>query len=463
MGVTTMIAVLDPSTEEPIGEVPSASVEDCLAAVDAAAAAAPGWRGRPPRERAEILRRAFELIVGETEGLARLISAENGKSLADARGEVAYAAEFFRWYAEEAVRIEGGLKLSPNGDKRIMVTKQPIGVALLITPWNFPAAMATRKIAPALAAGCTTVLKPASQTPLTAFRVAELLAEAGVPEGAVNIVCPRPPGPAVEAMAAHPAVRTISFTGSTEVGSGLIELSAPRVLRCSMELGGNAPLIVYDDADLDVAVEGAFVAKMRNGGASCIAANRIFVQRGIAARFTEALTARMAAVAVGHPLAEDTAELGPLVSAEERDRVAGLVDGALARGAEATTGGSSPERQGYFYPPTVLAGVDFDAPILTEEVFGPVAPLVPFDTEEEVLERANATEFGLAGYVFSANLERALRTADALEIGIIGINRGFVSDPAAPFGGFKGSGLGREGGREGIEEFLETKYVAVDW
>jgi succinate-semialdehyde dehydrogenase/glutarate-semialdehyde dehydrogenase len=457
------IAVLDPSTERQIGEVPNASVDDCLAAVDAAAGAAPGWRARSPRERAEILRRAYELIIGETEDLARLISSENGKSLADARGEVAYAAEFFRWYAEEAVRIEGGLKVSPNGDKRIMVSKHPIGVALLITPWNFPAAMATRKIAPALAAGCTTVLKPASQTPLTAFRVAELLAQAGVPDGAVNVVCPRPPGPAVEAMAAHPAVRTISFTGSTEVGSGLIALAAPRVLRCSMELGGNAPLIVYDDADIDVAVEGAFVAKMRNGGASCIAANRIFVQRGIADRFTEALTARMAAMSVGPPLAEEGSELGPLVSAAERDRVADLVDAAVGGGAEALTGGAVPDREGFFYPPTVLAGVDFEAPILNEEVFGPVASVVTFETEEEVLERANATEFGLAGYVFSADLQRALRTADALEIGIIGINRGFVSDPAAPFGGFKGSGLGREGGREGIEEFLETKYIAVDW
>lgn len=458
-----MISVLDPSTERPIGEVPTASVEDCLDAVDSAAAAAPGWRARSPRERAEILRRAFELIVAETEELACLISAENGKSLADSRGEVAYAAEFFRWYAEEAVRIDGDLRISPNGDKRIMVTKQPIGVALLITPWNFPAAMATRKIAPALAAGCTVVLKPASQTPLTAFRVAELLAEAGVPEGALNVVCPRPPGPATEAMAAHPAVRTISFTGSTEVGSELIAMSAPRVLRCSMELGGNAPLIVYDDADLEVAVEGAFVAKMRNGGASCIAANRIFVQRGIADRFTEALTEKMAAVNVGSPLVEEGTELGPLVSAAERDRVAGVVDTAVSGGAEAVTGGAVPDREGFFYPPTVLSGVDFEAPILAEEVFGPVAPLVTFDTEEEVLERANATEFGLAGYVFSGDLERSLRTADALEIGIIGINRGFVSDPAAPFGGFKGSGLGREGGHEGIEEFLETKYIAVDW
>jgi succinate-semialdehyde dehydrogenase/glutarate-semialdehyde dehydrogenase len=457
------IPVLDPSTEQLIGEVPNASVEDCVSAVDAAADAACGWRASSPRERAEILRRAFDLLVADAEPLARLIASENGKSLADARGEVAYAADFFRWYSEEAVRIEGGLKISPNGDKRIMVTRQPIGVALLITPWNFPAAMATRKIAPALAAGCTVVLKPASQTPLTAFRVAEILAEAGVPEGAVNIVCPRPPGPAVEAMAAHPAVRTISFTGSTEVGSRLIELSAPRVLRCSMELGGNAPLIVYDDADLETAVEGAFVAKMRNGGASCIAANRIFVQRGIAERFTEALSARMSAIAVGAPLAEEGVELGPLVSAAERDRVAELVDQAVDGGAEVATGGAAPEGPGYFYPPTVLAGVGFDAPILSEEVFGPVAPLVVFDTEEEVLRRANATEFGLAGYVFSGNLERALRTADALEIGIIGINRGFVSDPAAPFGGFKGSGLGREGGREGIEEFLETKYIAVDW
>ncbi|MFN8164224.1 MAG: NAD-dependent succinate-semialdehyde dehydrogenase [Solirubrobacterales bacterium] len=456
------IEVLDPSTEQRIGEVPHASIQDCLDAVDAAAAAAAPWRALPPRERGEVLRRAHELILGEAEGLARLISSENGKSLADARGEVAYAAEFFRWFSEEAVRIEGSLGLSPNGDKRIMVSRQPIGVALLITPWNFPAAMATRKIAPALAAGCTIVLKPASETPLTAFRVAELLGAAGVPAGAVNVVCPRPPGPAVEAMAAHPAVRTISFTGSTEVGAGLIALSAPRVLRCSMELGGNAPLIVYDDADLDVAVEGAFVAKMRNGGASCIAANRVFLQRGIADRFTEELTRRMAAVSVGPPL-DEGAELGPLVSAREQRRVANLVEAAVGDGAEASTGGSPPERPGFFYPPTVLTQVDFEAPILAEEIFGPVAPLVVFDTEEEVLERANATEFGLAGYVFSSNLERALRTAEALEIGIIGINRGYVSDPAAPFGGYKGSGLGREGGREGIEEFLETKYIAVDW
>jgi succinate-semialdehyde dehydrogenase/glutarate-semialdehyde dehydrogenase len=460
--VAERLEVLDPSTESVVGTVPIATVEDCVAAVDTAAAAAEQWAAMAPRRRAELLRLTFEAMIEAREELARLIVAENGKTLGDARGEVDYAAEFFRWYAEEAVRIEGGLRTAPNGDKRIMVTKHPIGVALLITPWNFPAAMATRKIAPALAAGCTVVLKPASETPLTAVRVAELMVEAGVPEGVVNVVCPRPTGPAVEAMLAQRAVRTLSFTGSTEVGAHLLGLAAPRVIRCSMELGGNAPLIVFDDADLESAIEGTMVAKMRNGGASCIAANRIYAQEGIADRFTEELAARMAAVRVGPPT-EDGVGLGPLVSGRERDRVADTVDAAIAAGARAVTGAATPSRSGFFYEPTVIDGLAPDAEILAEEIFGPVASVVRFGSEAEAVELANDTPYGLAAYVFSGDLARALRTADALEAGIVGINRGFVSDPAAPFGGYKESGLGREGGHEGIDEFLETKYTAVEW
>jgi succinate-semialdehyde dehydrogenase/glutarate-semialdehyde dehydrogenase len=458
-----LMSVIDPSTEQPIGSVPVASVADCLAAVDTAAAAAGSWAATPPRERGETLRRAFEAIRAEREPLARLIAAENGKTLGDARGEADYAAEFFRWYGEEAVRIGGDLRLAPGGDKKIMVSKHPIGVSLLITPWNFPAAMETRKIAPALAAGCPVVLKPASETPLTAVRVVELLGECGVPAGVVNVVCPQPTGPAVEAMLAHPAVRALSFTGSTEVGSLLLGLAAPRVLRCSMELGGNAPLVIFDDADLETAIEGALVAKMRNGGASCIAANRFYVQEGMVERFSAAFAKRMAEIRLGAADEGDEVGLGPLVSARERDRVAGLVDDALESGAAPLAGAARPERSGYFYEATVLGAVDCEDPILSEEIFGPVAPIVSFADEEEAVAFANATEHGLAAYVFGGDLARALRTAERIEAGIVGINRGFVSDPAAPFGGVKQSGLGREGGREGIEEFLETKYTAVSW
>jgi succinate-semialdehyde dehydrogenase/glutarate-semialdehyde dehydrogenase len=458
-----LMSVIDPSTEQPIGSVPVASVADCLAAVDTAAAAAGSWAATPPRERGETLRRAFEAIRAEREPLARLIAAENGKTLGDARGEADYAAEFFRWYGEEAVRIGGDLRLAPGGDKKIMVSKHPIGVSLLITPWNFPAAMATRKIAPALAAGCPVVLKPASETPLTAVRVVELLGECGVPAGVVNVVCPQPTGPAVEAMLAHPAVRALSFTGSTEVGSLLLGLAAPRVLRCSMELGGNAPLVIFDDADLETAIEGALVAKMRNGGASCIAANRFYVQEGMVERFSAAFAKRMAEIRLGAADEGDEVGLGPLVSARERDRVAGLVDDALESGAAPLAGAARPERSGYFYEATVLGAVDCEDPILSEEIFGPVAPIVSFADEEEAVAFANATEHGLAAYVVGGDLARALRTAERIEAGIVGINRGFVSDPAAPFGGVKQSGLGREGGREGIEEFLETKYTAVSW
>ncbi|MFZ0041834.1 MAG: NAD-dependent succinate-semialdehyde dehydrogenase [Solirubrobacteraceae bacterium] len=456
------IEVIDPATEEVLDTVACASVEDCLEAVDAASAAFPAWASTSPRERGEILRGAFERKRDRRDELARLIADENGKTLRDALGEVDYAAEFFRWFSEEAVRIGGELRPAPGRDKQIATMRQPIGVALLITPWNFPAAMATRKLAPALAAGCCTVLKPASATPLTAFAVAEILAEAGLPDAVVNVVCPSPPGPAVAAMMAHPKLRTVSFTGSTEVGSQLLEQAARGVLRCSMELGGNAPFIVYGDANVDAAIEGALVAKMRNGGASCIAANRFYVDRSIAPEFTEGLTQAMAGLAPIDP-GDDGPGLGPLVSRAERDRVSALVSEAVSDGARPLTGGAPLDRAGYFYAPTVLVDVDPEAPILSEEIFGPVATVVAFDREEEALAMANATDLGLAAYAFTRDLAKGMRAAQALEAGIVGLNRGFVSDPAAPFGGVKRSGLGREGGREGIDEFLETKYVAMSW
>jgi succinate-semialdehyde dehydrogenase/glutarate-semialdehyde dehydrogenase len=460
--VTTAAAidVVDPATGEPFAQAPGASTADCVAAVDRATEAAAGWAATAPRERAEILRRAFELMRDEADGFAERIVRENGKVLADARGEVAYAAEFFRWYAEEAVRIGGELRLAPGGDKRIMVLKEPIGVSLLITPWNFPLAMATRKLAPALAAGCTVVLKPASETPLSAFAAAELLARAGVPEGVVQVVCPQPPGKAVAAMMAHSALRAISFTGSTEVGSLLLAQAAPRVLRCSMELGGNAPVVVLEDAELETAVQGALVAKMRNGGAACTAANRVYVHASIEEAFTARFVAAMGALRLDDGLAPG-AEVGALVSQQERDRVAALVSQAADGGAAVLTGGATPDRPGFFYPPTVLAGLPEGAPILDEEIFGPVAPITAFDTEDEAVARANDTEFGLVSYLYTSDLKRALRVCERLEAGMIGLNQGMVSNPAAPFGGIKQSGLGREGGKFGIDEFLETKYIAV--
>jgi succinate-semialdehyde dehydrogenase / glutarate-semialdehyde dehydrogenase len=452
----------DPSTGDVIAAVADASVEDGLAAVSAAAAALPGWAATPPRQRSEILRRTFELMTERTDALARLIVRENGKALSDARGEVTYAAEFFRWFAEEAVRAGGDLHTAPAGTNRILVLRQPIGVSILVTPWNFPAAMATRKIGPALAAGCTVVLKPASDTPLTALALGALLTEAGAPAGVVNVVPSRRSGPVVSAMLHDPRVRKLSFTGSTEVGRGLLREAADCIVSCSMELGGNAPFVVFDDADLESAVAGAMIAKMRNGGEACTSANRFLVQRGIAKEFGDRMAAAMGALRVG-PGLDDGVQLGPMINAAGRDKVASLVDGAVDEGARLAVGGHIPEGPGFFYPATVLVDVPAGAGILREEIFGPVAPLVVFDTEEEAITMANASEYGLVAYVYTGDLRRGLRVSEALESGMVGLNRAIVSDPAAPFGGVKQSGLGREGGHDGLLEFMESKYIAVTW
>jgi succinate-semialdehyde dehydrogenase / glutarate-semialdehyde dehydrogenase len=454
--------VLDPATAGVIATVADGGVQDALAAVDAAAAAAAAWAATAPRERAEILRRAFELMTAQAEQFAALIALENGKALTDARGEVGYAAEFFRWYAEEAVRVTGSLAVAPSGAHKIMVTHQPVGICVLVTPWNFPAAMATRKIAPALAAGCTMVLKPASDTPLTALAMAKVLRDAGVPPGVVNVVPGRRSGAIVSAMLHDPRVRKLSFTGSTEVGRLLLREAADQVLNTSMELGGNAPFLVFADADLDAAVEGAMVAKMRNAGEACTAANRLYVQSSVAQEFGARLAARMAGLVVG-PGGEHGTEVGPLVNQDAVDKVSALVDGAVAAGARVITGGGRPDRPGYFYTPTVLVDVEPGSAILREEIFGPVAPIVTFDGEDEAVALANDTEFGLVAYVFSADLARALRVGDRLESGMVGINRGLVSEPAAPFGGVKASGIGREGGHEGVLDYMESKYFAVHW
>jgi succinate-semialdehyde dehydrogenase / glutarate-semialdehyde dehydrogenase len=461
-GRSGTLPVLNPATEDVLAEVADAGPEDGLAAVGAAAAALPAWSATPPRQRAECLRRAFELMTARSEQLARLMVLENGKALRDARGEVLYAAEFFRWYAEEAVRIDGHLSVAPSGANRIMVLRQPVGVSYMITPWNFPAAMATRKIGPALAAGCTVVLKPAKETPLSALAVAGLLAEAGVPDGVVNVLPTSKPGPLTEAILADPRVRKLSFTGSTEVGRMLLRQASEYVTNCSMELGGNAPFLVLDDADIDAAVAGAFLAKMRNGGEACTAANRFYVHEKVAAEFSAKLSARLAALKVG-PGLEDGVELGPLVNADTRTKVAQLVDSATADGAKVLTGGHAPDRPGYYYQPTVLDSVPAGAGILSEEIFGPVAPVVRFTGTDEAIAMANDTQYGLVSYLYSGDLRRALQVAEALEAGMVGINRGVVSDPAAPFGGVKQSGLGREGAHEGLLEYTETKYIAVDW
>ena len=454
--------VEDPATGHVITSVASATIEDAVAAVAAAHDALPSWAATAPRDRAEILRRAFEIMTERREEIARLIVLENGKALADARGETAYAAEFFRWYAEEAVRALGALLTAPSGNNTIMVMHQPVGVAVLVTPWNFPAAMATRKIGPALAAGCSVVLKPASDTPLTALLLASILEEAGVPPGVVNVVPSRRSGAIVSAMLHDPRVRKLSFTGSTEVGRILLREAADNVVNASMELGGNAPFVVFDDADIDAAVDGAMVAKMRNGGEACTAANRFYVQRGIADEFTRRLAERMAGMRMGPGLDPDT-ELGPLVNAAAVADVHGLVESAIARGAVAVTGGTPTGGDGYFYPPTVLTNVAPDAELLRHEIFGPVAPIVRFEDEDEAIRLANDTEYGLVAYVYTTDLARGLRVTEQLEAGMVGLNRGLVSDPAAPFGGVKQSGIGREGGHEGLLEYLETKYIATSW
>jgi succinate-semialdehyde dehydrogenase/glutarate-semialdehyde dehydrogenase len=453
--------VLDPATEEPLAEVADGTVGDALDAVGAAHAALPAWAATPPRQRAEVLRKAFELMTARSEQFARLMSAENGKSLRDARGEVAYAAEFFRWYAEEAVRIEGIVMRAPSGANRIVTLHQPIGVSLLITPWNFPAAMATRKIGPALAAGCSVVLKPAEDTPLTALALAALLSEAGVPDGVINVVNTSAPGPVVAAMMNDSRVRKMSFTGSTEVGRTLMGQASETLLRLSMELGGNAPFLVFDDADVDAAVEGAMLAKMRNIGEACTAANRFHVSGKVADEFTEKLAAKMQALTLGRGVDEGV-DVGPLIDDTQRGKVSDLVKDAIGKGATAVVGGHSRDGAGYFYEPTVLSGVPQDAELRQEEVFGPVAPVFGFSDEDEAVAAANDTEYGLVAYVFTRDLKRALRVCERLETGMIGLNQGVVSNAQAPFGGVKQSGFGREGGYEGIEEYLNTKYVAVN-
>jgi succinate-semialdehyde dehydrogenase / glutarate-semialdehyde dehydrogenase len=454
--------VLDPATGSVIASVADGSVDDALAAVDAAAGAAEAWAATAPRDRAEVLRRAYELMIRRSDDLAHLISLENGKALVDARGEVAYAAEFFRWYAEEAVRAAGSVMTAPSGANRIVVLQQPVGVCVLVTPWNFPAAMATRKIGPALAAGCTVILKPASDTPLTALLMARILENAGVPPGVVNVLPARRSGAVVSAMLHDPRVRKLSFTGSTEVGRVLLREAADQVVNCSMELGGNAPFLVLDDADLDAAVGGAMVAKMRNAGEACTAANRFYVHASVADEFGRRLADRMAALRIG-PGTDENTEVGPLVNEEAVAKVDELVRGASGAGGRVVAGGRRPDRPGFFYEPTVLLDVPTDAEILAEEIFGPVAPIVTFTDEDEAIRLANDTEYGLVSYVYTRDLARGLRVSERLDSGMVGLNRGLVSDPAAPFGGTKQSGIGREGGHQGMLDYLESKYVAVSW
>jgi succinate-semialdehyde dehydrogenase / glutarate-semialdehyde dehydrogenase len=454
--------VLDPSTGEPVASIASGSVSDATAAVDAATAAGPGWAASSPRERSEVLRRTFELMMQKSDSLADLIVLEMGKARSEAKAEVAYAAEFFRWYSGEAVRNEGSLVLAPGGDKRIISISQPVGVSLLITPWNFPAAMATRKIGPAVAAGCTMILKPASDTPLTSLAIAGILAEAGLPDGVLNVLPSNRSSKVVGAMLGDDRVRKLSFTGSTEVGRILLEQAAARIVNCSMELGGNAPFVVFDDADLGAAVEGAMIAKMRNGGQSCIAANRIYAQAGVAKEFSRMLAEAMAAIRVGPGLNPDV-DLGPLINRSAQDDMVEVVDLTTGDGASVVTGGHAPDRPGFYFEPTVLSGVSPDSPVLQREIFGPIAPIVEFGTEDEAVSLANDTIHGLAAYVYSGDLARALRVSEAIEAGMVGVNRGLISDPAAPFGGVKQSGLGREGGHWGMLEFLETKYIAANW
>jgi succinate-semialdehyde dehydrogenase/glutarate-semialdehyde dehydrogenase len=452
--------VIDPSDGSVIAKVATAGDAEIEAALAAADRAAPAWAKTAPRVRAEMLRKAFELMIQEADYLAELISKENGKAITDAKGEVAYAAEFFRWFSEEAVRIAGDFRMSPSGDKRILVTHQPVGLSLLITPWNFPAGMATRKIGPAIAAGCTMILKPAGETPLTALAIIDILDRAGVPKGVVNLILPTPTGPAIAKMLHDPRVKNLSFTGSTEVGRIILKEAADNVIRCSMELGGNAPFVIMDDANVDEAVKGLMLAKMRNGGAACTAANRVYVQRPVAKEFMEKFAAAMGAFVMGRGR-DAGVQLGASVSVKERNKIAELVDNSIKAGAKVLTGGKTPDGPGAFYPATVLE-VDKQAEILNHEVFGPVAPVVIFDTDAEAIELANSTDFGLISYVYSEDLKRAIRISEALESGMVAINRGMISDPAAPFGGVKQSGLGREGGFDGIHEFLETKYIGVE-
>ena len=443
-------AVEDPSTGEPFDEAADASVADGRAALDAAVAAQADWAATAPRDRAELLRAAFEAVTARTDELAHIMTREMGKAVEESAAEVAYGAEFLRWFSEEAVRIHGRYATAPNGGSRLLTLKQPVGPCLMITPWNFPLAMATRKIAPALAAGCTMVVKPASLTPLTTLAFAGILADVGVPAGVVNVVTTSRTAAVMAPLIADPRLRKLTFTGSSAVGRMLVEQSAPNLLRVSMELGGNAPFLVFEDADLDAAVDGAVVAKLRNLGEACTAANRFLVHESVLADFAERLAARMA-----------LQTLGPLVERRQRDKVAALVDDAIGLGARALTGGQVPDGPGWFYPPTVLVDVPAEAQVNHEEIFGPVAPVTTFRSEDEAIAMANATPYGLVSYVYTRDHARALRVSEALEVGMVGLNQGIVSNPAAPFGGVKQSGFGREGGFEGIDEYLNVKYVGI--
>ena len=454
------VPVEDPSTGMVIAEVADATPADGIAALDAAVAAAAEWAATDPRERGEILRRAFELLIGRAEDIALLMTLEMGKPLAEARGEVTYGAEFFRWFSEEAVRIAGRYSLAPSGGTRLLTMKQPVGPVYAITPWNFPLAMGTRKIGPALAAGCPVVIKPAAQTPLTTLALAAVLIEAGLPDGVVNVITTSRSGEVSAPLIADPRLRKLTFTGSTGVGQRLIEQSARQVLKVSMELGGNAPFVVFADADLDKAVDGAMLAKMRNIGEACTAANRFIVHESLAPEFSRRLAERMGAMIIGRGV-DDGVQVGPLVDNAAVEKVTELVTDAVGHGAEVLTGGQALAGPGHFYPPTVLTGVPTSAKMFREEIFGPVAPITTFNTDDEGIALANDTEFGLVAYAFTQNLTRALTVAERLETGMVGINQGIVSNPAAPFGGVKASGLGREGGVEGIEEYLETKYVGI--
>jgi succinate-semialdehyde dehydrogenase/glutarate-semialdehyde dehydrogenase len=458
-GVT--LPVEDPSTAEALCEVADATPEDAVSALDAASEAQAEWAKHPPRERAEILRRAFQKMVERTDELALLMTLEMGKTTSESKAEIAYAAEFFRWFSEEAVRIEGRYAVPPAGAGRMLTMKQPVGPCILITPWNFPMAMGTRKIGPAVAAGCTMIVKPAQQTPLSMLALAQILEESGLPDGVLNVVTSSSSGSVMAPLISDPRARKLSFTGSTEVGRKLIEQSAEQILRVSMELGGNAPFLVFEDADVDAAVEGALVAKMRNIGEACTAANRFHVSEPVAGEFAEKLASRMEAMRVGRGT-EEGVEVGPLIDGTQREKVQGLVEDALGKGAKALVGAEKVDGPGYFYRPTVLDDVPQDATLLKEEIFGPVAPVASFGSEEDAVAAANDTEYGLVAYVYTNDLKRALRVCEGLQTGMVGLNQGMVSNASAPFGGIKHSGFGREGGKEGIEEYLETKYVAIN-
>jgi len=454
------IDVEDPSTGETLASVADATVADGAAALDAAVAAQADWAVTAPRVRGEILRKAFQEITARAEDFALLMTLEMGKPLAESRGEVTYGAEFFRWFAEEAVRVSGRWSIAPNGATRLVTMKQPVGPTLMITPWNFPLAMGTRKIGPALAAGCTMVVKPAKQTPLTMLALVDLLTECGVPAGVVNVITTSRTGEVIEPIIRDPRLRKLTFTGSTAVGRQLVGQSAEQLLRVSMELGGNAPFLVFEDADVDKAVEGAMLAKMRNIGEACTAANRFLVHESVAEEFSAKFAAKMAGMTVGRGTQEGVT-VGPLIDATAQASVGDLVEDAKVKGATVVCGGSTVGERGYFYAPTLLTGVTADARMMREEIFGPVAPIATFSTEAEAITRANDTEYGLVAYVFTRDLSRTLRVSEALEFGMVGINQGIVSNPAAPFGGVKHSGFGREGGFEGIEEYLEIKYVGI--